>query len=139
MGSASGGFVLRGRAGLWRGVGFCGAGAGAWNIGGFVLRVSGLGRGEMLTRAGIGSGERGRVGSSREGGAPLGGFVLHGPVMARVGSVWRALAGFGARERVVARARVVWLSRRIGCPSLLLTVVRVWDHVGASRGRNVGF
>jgi hypothetical protein len=60
FGAYRGGFVLRRRAEMWRGVGFCGAGWGKWNIGGFVVRI-------LLVMARVGSVWRAWAGNGAQG------------------------------------------------------------------------
>jgi hypothetical protein len=103
------------RAELWRGVGFCGA----------MWRAAGE---EMLMRAGGGLGVR-EYGNRRP--ARWVRFAR-----ADDGNVWRALASFGARSQVLARVRVVEAHSE---SSLLLAVVRIWDHVLRIARGKVGF
>jgi hypothetical protein len=93
----------------------------------------------MLMRAESGLSGRRRMEGSREHGSRDGGFVLHGRVkgarwqgLARFGRVWRARAGRDARAGG-------WIVSAHNWSSLLLAVVRVWDHVCASRGVECGF
>lgn len=93
----------------------------------------------MLMRAESGLSGRRRMEGSREHGSRDGGFVLHGRVKGRVGRVWRALAGFGARGLVATRGRVVGLCRRITGPPSYWRWCAFGTTFAHRAGWNVGF